>query len=432
MSRRLVDVGLGLGYVALALALLAVAVLAYDRAFVSSTDVDLRTGPVGNALQKGSDVKLNGVPVGTVAKVSSDADGAVVELALEPGTAEQLPRDTTARLLPKTLFGERYVSLVTPAAATDTGLSSGDVIQQDTSDESVELEQVFDELLPVLNSIQPEKLSATLGELSTTLRGRGDQIGDTLTTFGSYLDRLNPLVPQMTDDLDRLGRVARVYDAAAPDLLDALDTLTTTSRTLVAQQTTLKDVYATVIGSADSAEGFVSDNRQTIEVLADESRAALEAVEPYARQFPCLFKSAREYIPAMDKVLGKGTDEPGLHVRLNVVPSRGKYLAGKDAVTFASGRRARCPYVTGKVGTTPARSSTASAAGEPETIAPPRTTIPERIGAGAGLGQANSPAENQLVAEIVAPSQGIAPDDYPSWSSLLLGPSLRGTQVVLR
>ncbi|MET0819882.1 MAG: MCE family protein [Aeromicrobium sp.] len=433
MKGRLVDAVLGVGYLALAAGLVLVALLTYNRTFVSSTDVDLRTGPVGNALQKGSDVKLNGVPVGTVAKVSADGEGAVIKLALDPETSKKLPRDTTARLLPKTLFGERYVSLVTPASAPETGLSSGDTIKQDTSDESVELEQVFDQLLPVLNSIQPEKLSATLGELSTTLRGRGEQIGDTLTTFGDYLEKLNPLVPQMTDDLAALGRVADVYSAAAPDLLDALDTLTTTSRTLVDQQTTLKDVYATVIDSADATRGFVGDNQQTIEVLADESRAALEAVKPYAKQFPCLFKSAREFIPAMDKVLGKGTDEPGLHVRLNVVASRGKYLAGKDAVKFASGKSARCPYVTGGVGTTPVKNAAAGAASdEPETIAPPRTALPERIGSGAGLGQANSPAENQLVAEIVAPSQGIAPDDYPSWSSLLLGPSLRGTQVVLK
>jgi phospholipid/cholesterol/gamma-HCH transport system substrate-binding protein len=433
MRGRFVDAVLGVGYLAMAAALVAVALLTYNRTFVSSTDVDLRTGPVGNALQKGSDVKLNGVPVGTVSKVSADGQGALIELALDPDTSKKLPRDTTARLLPKTLFGERYVSLVTPASAPETGLSSGDTIVQDTSDESVELEQVFDQLLPVLQSIQPEKLSATLGELSTTLRGRGEQIGDTLTTFGDYLEKLNPLVPQMTDDLAALGRVADVYNAAAPDLLDALDTLTTTSRTLVDQQTTLKDVYATVIGSADATRGFVSDNQQTIEVLADESRAALEAVKPYARQFPCLFKSARDFIPAMDKVLGKGTDEPGMHVKLNVVPSRGKYLAGKDAVKFASGRSPRCPYVTGDVGTTPVKSAgQAAASGQPEVIAPPRTTLPERIGSGDGLGQANSPAENQLVAEIVAPSQGIAPDDYPSWSSLLLGPSLRGTQVVLK
>lgn len=433
MRGRLVDAGLGVGYLLLVAALVAVAVLTYQRAFVSSTDVDLRTGPVGNALQKGSDVKLNGVPVGVVSKVAARGQGAVITLALDPDTSKELPRDTTARLLPKTLFGERYVSLVTPASAPATGLSSGDVIEQDRSDESVELEQVFDQLLPLLSSIQPEKLSATLGELATTLRGRGEQIGDTLTTFGDYLEKLNPQVPQLTDDLAKLGRVANAYDAAAPDLLDALDTLTTTSRTLVDQQTTLKDVYATVIGSADATRGFVGDNQQTIEVLADQSRDALEAVRPYARQFPCLFKSARDFIPAMDKVLGKGTDEPGLHVRLNIVESRGKYLAGKDAVTYASGRTARCPYVTGGVGTTPASAQSASAtSGEPEVIAPPRTTLPEQIGEGMGLGQANSPAENQLVAEIVAPTQGIAPGDYPSWASLLLGPALRGTQVVLK
>lgn len=433
MSGRLVDAGLGLGYLVVAAMLVLVAVLTYNRAFVSSVDVDLRTGPVGNALQEGSDVKLNGVPVGTVSKVAAVDDGSVVSLALDPETSEELPRDTTARLLPKTLFGERYVSLVTPAAASETGLTSGDTIVQDASDEAVELEQVFDELLPVLQSIQPEKLSATLGELSTTLRGRGADIGDTLTTFGSYLDKLNPKVPLMTSDLAQLARVADVYAGAAPDLLDALDSLTVTSRTLVDQQTQLKDVYASVISSADETRGFVGDNRQTIEVLADESRAALEAVRPYAKQFPCLLKSAREYIPAMDKVLGKGTDEPGVHVRLSIVESRGKYLAGKDAVTFASGKSARCPYVTGRVGSRPAAAGAAAApAGEPETIAPPRTTLPQQIGSGLGLGQANSPAENQLVAEIVAPTQGMAPGDYPRWSSLLLGPSLRGTQVVLR
>lgn len=429
MRGRILDVGLGLGYLVLTAALVAVAVLTYNRAFVSSTDVDLRTGPVGNALQKGSDVKLNGVPVGSVAKVSASPDGAVISLALDPDASGKLPRSTTARLLPKTLFGERYVSLVTPAGDPRGKLEAGDTIMQDTSDESVELEQVFDELLPLLQSIQPEKLSAMLGELSTTLRGRGDDIGDTLTTLGSYLDKLNPQVPQMTEDFDKLGRVATVYANAAPDLLDALDALTTTSATLVDQRSALTDVYASVITSADTTRGWVSNNQETIEVLSDESRAALEAAKPYAKQFPCLFKSARRYIPAMDKALGKGTDEPGIHVRLNIVQSRGKYLAGKDAVKFASGKSARCPYVTGGVGTSPA---SAAPGGEPEAIAPPRTTLPARIAGSAGLGQANSPAENQLLAELVAPSQGIAPGDYPDWSSLLLGPSLRGAKVVLK
>jgi hypothetical protein len=38
--------------------LLLVAMLAYDKTFVSSTDVTLDAGAIGNALQKNSDVKV--------------------------------------------------------------------------------------------------------------------------------------------------------------------------------------------------------------------------------------------------------------------------------------------------------------------------------------------------------------------------------------
>ncbi len=93
MSTRLVDVLLGIGYFVVAIALVGVAILTYDRAFVSSTDVDLKTGPVGNALQKGSDIKLNGVPVGTVAQVSSNGDGAVIK----SGNAITFRRETRRR-----------------------------------------------------------------------------------------------------------------------------------------------------------------------------------------------------------------------------------------------------------------------------------------------------------------------------------------------
>ncbi|MGJ9422534.1 MCE family protein [Aeromicrobium sp. CF3.5] len=429
--RRGLDALLGVVYIVLVAAFVLVAVLVYQRTFVASTDIELSTGKLGNALQTGSDVKLRGVPVGVVTKIDPAPDGATLTLALDPETTDSLPQDTTARLLPKTLFGERYVSLVTPVAG-EIGLSDGDQIVQDDSDEAVELEQLFDELLPLLQSIQPEKLSASLGELATALRGRGDDIGDTLATTADYLEKLNPQVPDIAEDLERLGNVADVYDSAAPDLLDALDTLTVSSGTLVDKRSRLTEVYARVISSADTTTGFVSDNRQTIEVLADESRDALAAVRPYANQFPCLFRAARDFIPRMDSLLGKGTNEPGLHVQLNVVEARGKYLPGRDAPEFSRGGSPRCPYVEGRTGTQPASASASAAV--PETIEPPPSReVRRQINGGTpDLGAANSPGENQLIAELVAPTQGLAPAEYPAWSSLVVGPSLRGTEVSLQ
>ncbi|MBM9462362.1 MCE family protein [Aeromicrobium sp. YIM 150415] len=435
-TSRLLDAVLGLGYLALGAALVVASMLAYNKAFTPTTDVLLRTGAIGNALQTGSDVKLNGVPVGEVSRVHTDPGGAELTLALEPGTAESLPAGTTARLLPKTLFGERYVSLVVPATSTQNGLAAGDVLHQDDSDEAVELEELFDELLPVLQAIQPEKLQATLGELSTMLRGRGEELGASMSDWSNYLEKLNPHVPMMAEDLAKLAEVADVYEEALPDLLSAFDSMTTTSATLVDQRATLSEVWANVITASNTTEEWMRANQQTIVVLSAESRRALEAAAPYARQFPCLFDAARNFIEPMDRTLGKGTNEPGIHVVLNVVPAQGKYVPGADAPQYATGGQPRCPYQTGQTGSSGASALSAPAqADEPEAIeqiAAPRSDFARQQAALTGLGDANSPAENQLFAELLAPAEGVAPSDYPQWSSLVVGPALRGAEVTLR
>jgi phospholipid/cholesterol/gamma-HCH transport system substrate-binding protein len=51
---------------------------------------------------------------------------------------------------------------------------------------------------------------------------------------------------------------------------------------------------------------------------------------------------------------------------------------------------------------------------------------------GAGIGTENSPQENQVIAELVAPSVGEQPSQFPKWGSLLLGPALRGARVSLK
>ncbi|MFE3999938.1 MCE family protein [Nocardioides sp. YIM B13467] len=421
---RLRDAFLGLCYLAVVAAVALGAWLAYDQTFVDRSEVTLTTGTLGNALQVGSDVKLRGVPVGTVRTVSAREGGAELTLALEPDVLSDLSADTTARLLPKTLFGERYVALQ-PASGPE--LSAGDTIEQDRSDEAVELEQVLDELLPVLKAIQPHKLNATLSELATMLRDNGDDIGQVFSAWADYLRKLNPLVPQMADDLAALGRVAGHYEEAAPDLLDALDTMTLTAETLVDQQRQLADTFRSVTTTAADTDRWLERNRETIVVLSDTSRDALGAVSPYASSFPCLFSALRDYAPAMAKNLGKGTDEPGFHALVSVSDIRQPYPSGYVPKLRTGGPR--CPYVTGQTGSQPAVTGTTDTA---ERIEAPPTDRVRTFGATTGLGEQNSKGENQLIAEVMAPAEGLAPDEYPTWSSLLLGPTLRGTEVIVR
>lgn len=464
-AARMRDSLLGLLAITLLAGGLTVAYLSYSRALVPAEKVILRTDVVGNALQVGSDVKYRGVPIGRVARIEATDAGADLRLDLDPEAMEQVPGNVAARLLPKTMFGERYVALVVPAptsglSAVGTGgsgatLKAGAVIRQDASAEAAELQQVFDEMLPMLRAIQPDKLAAMLAEFSTMLNGNGKSLGDSLVAWSEYVQKMNPKVPAMADDFAKLARVADSWNIAAPDLVEAMATMTTSSKLLVDEQDNLRDVYASVIGSADSAGGWVKANHDTIDILTDRSRDALRASSPYASQFPCLFRAVAAMKPRMDKALGAGTGEPGMHAVLTVVPGRTKYLAGKDDIRYAQGTPGpRCPYVTGQVGSSPAKNTRASGGAWPSTGAAPTDGVqtedtdtgqtPPTIGpppgapaasyltALTGLGDANSPGENQLISELVAPTQSLAPSDYPAWSSLLLGPTLRNTKVVLK
>jgi phospholipid/cholesterol/gamma-HCH transport system substrate-binding protein len=48
------------------------------------------------------------------------------------------------------------------------------------------------------------------------------------------------------------------------------------------------------------------------------------------------------------------------------------------------------------------------------------------------MGLPNSSVEEGLLAELIGPGIGVAPQNFPSWSSELIGPLFRGTEVTIK
>jgi phospholipid/cholesterol/gamma-HCH transport system substrate-binding protein len=347
--RRGVDLVLGLVYLGLGALVLVGSMAAYQKAFTDDVEVVVEAGTVGNALRPGSEVKYLGVPVGTVDAIRPRDDGASLVLSLDPDRARTIPRASVVRMVPETLFGERYVSIVEDGADAGAGLRDGDVLSQDTSDEALAVEDVFDSLLPVLTSVEPAALNAALSELAGALRGQGDDLGAAFVEWGDYLARLNPEVPAMMRGLERLGDVAETYADAAPDLLAAMDDLAVVSRTVVDRRADLERLFSTVTGAAGTTTGWLEPEVGTIDALSEQSRAVLEILGRYAPTFPCIGQALTTLIPRTDAVLGAGTDQPGLHVELTVVPGRPAYRPGIDSPVLRAGAPVRCPRMSGSV-----------------------------------------------------------------------------------
>ncbi|WP_031074248.1 MCE family protein [Streptomyces sp. NRRL S-118] len=398
--------------------LVRLSIAVYDKEFSRDATVTVLTGSAGNEMHRGAEVKLRGVVVGEVRDISSDGTGARLTLAIRPAHLDRIPADVTAQMLPTTLFGERFVALVPPAVTSGSPvrtLAAGATVPQDRSANAVELEQVLDQVLPLLTAVKPEKLSATLTAVAQALEGRGDQLGRTLVTLDAHLEKLNPHLPTLNRDISHLVEVGRAYGDAAPDILDALTDFTTTSGTLAEQQARLAELYPAATGSAQELTAFLRKNRDNLIRVSAASRPTLELLARYSSSFPCTLRTLAGFVPAMDKALGKGTDEPGLHVDVRTVPSLGAYVPGKDRPVYDASGGPHCyavPY-TGR----PATAAAASGRG---------TDL------GRGLGLPNSPQETQLVNELMAPGLRTAPQALPDWSTVLTGPLFRGAEVTLK
>lgn len=114
MTRLVSHKVLGVMFIGVLVFLLWLTYAFYAKVFVKTVNVELKTSHIGLQLNEHADVKLRGIIVGEVRKVSTDGDEATIDLALKPDQVDEISAAVSARILPKTLFGEKYVSLVPP------------------------------------------------------------------------------------------------------------------------------------------------------------------------------------------------------------------------------------------------------------------------------------------------------------------------------
>ncbi len=461
----------------------------YHKRFTPVATVTLYTNSVGNEMHIGADVMVRGVRVGEVRQISADGTGARLVLAIQPSMVPQLPANVTAEMLPTTLFGERYVDLLIPARPAAQRLVSGSVIRQNRSADAVEVEQVLNNLLPLLQASEPDKLSVTLTAIAQGLRGRGKELGQTLVQLSSFLRKYNPSLPALDTDIKELAGLARTLNQASPNLLQALVDFTVTSQTVVSERASFSALYATVTTASNDIRAFLDANSDNIIHLSTDSTSTLQILARYSPEFPCVLKDLVNFEPAVNKLLGKGTDQPGLHVQVIVVPEyvNARYQPGVDTPKYGDNLGPHCypvpfPGITLNDGTTPLSPGTpvagtgASGAGASRGTASTRahasgskrrplglaagvtsptaastsqqrasggyqsltTASPQRppwAGAATTASQtalAGSPMESELVRELAAMALGKAPSSVPAWSSLLLAPLFRGATVSLR
>ncbi|EKX65833.1 virulence factor, Mce family [Streptomyces ipomoeae 91-03] len=403
----------GIAFIAVLALLLSLAVAVYQQAFTSAVRITLEAGSLGNQLDPRADVKLRGLLVGEVRSVRADGEKATLDIALKPEYVAFIPADVHARLLPKTLFGEKYVDLVAPRGSSARPIRAGDVITQDRTKAGMELQRLLNDLLPLLRTVEPGELNATLSAFATALEGRGDRIGDNLTRVESYLRRLNPHMPSLKEDISRFADVAEVYGDAAPDLMRILRNTVTTSRTIVEKKDRLAAALRTTATVAGTGEDFFDVNGDRLITLGRVSRPTLRLFARYSPEYPCLLEGLVRQEKASEEAFRGGR----MRITLEVVRPQAAYEPGEEP-RYAERSGPNCR-------------------GLPRPQVPaPHTKLNDGTSPGGsggdlpgGVDVSATEAEQRAVGSLVAPVMGVPADEVPPVATLLFGPLARGTAV---
>jgi phospholipid/cholesterol/gamma-HCH transport system substrate-binding protein len=413
------------------LALLVLGVYAtfavFTKKYVDYDEVKLETSSIGLQLPTRADVKIRGVIVGEVLDTDTRSDGAEITLGIFPQKMDTIPANVTGSIVPKTLFGEKYVSLEIPESGPEGQLTTDDVITR--TEVSTEVEEVLSDLYPLLRAVQPADINMTLNALATALEGRGELIGENLETVDAYLKRLNPQIPGLVEDLRLTAQVSDIYADVLPEVAQILENTVTTTGTLEDRSVQLNALFKDVASFSDTATAFLQDNGDNLVRLGEVGSAQLRVLARYSPVFPCLTAG----IVNAGKLQAEAFRGFTLNIVLETLPRQPRAYGPQDKPRVAEDRGPDCLHLPN-----PPWSQSNPLRRQPDFddgVDEPTGKGTSRVSPGYffdGAGEPGSVEESDLLKSLIGPGFGVPATEVSDLSVMLVAPMARGAEVSLR
>jgi phospholipid/cholesterol/gamma-HCH transport system substrate-binding protein len=266
-------------------------VAVFNRSFASEVPITLTSDRSGLVMEPGGKVKLRGVEVGRVGSVDSGADAVTLRLEIDPDQIRYIPANVEAKIRATTAFGNKYVDLIAPDNPSPQRLSRGQVLR--SRNVSTEVNTVFENLVDLLEHIEPVKLNAVLATLAEGLRGQGERIGAAITASDHVLAQINPRMDAIREDWRAMGAFSGAYSAAAQDILATLNAASTTSTTITDRAEALDVLLLNVIGLSQSGTELIGPNQDDLVDAVNTLEPTTNLLLKYSPSYTCLLMGSK-------------------------------------------------------------------------------------------------------------------------------------------
>ena len=263
------------------------------------------TSSQGMFTDGGTEVKMHGINVGTVRGIALRPDGRVeVRFAIRDGV--RIPASAEARIQPLSVFGPKYVNLLTDGASADApAVPSGGELAKATT--GAELTDVLDEAGGLFSAVDTNDLVTIIAETSGALTGNGDTLARGIDAGAALSEVAHGRRDLIAPFLEDLRTITGTTASRSDEFLARTDDFDVVA-SLVADNA--DDVLAALEGTATLATRgtqLIGDSASDFDVTVRAMARILRTVHADRARIPSTFDA----VGAFFDMLGAGMRLPG-------------------------------------------------------------------------------------------------------------------------
>ncbi len=272
----------------------AATAIAFSGTFRSYVPVTLTSDRAGLVMETGARVKMRGVQVGRVGGIEGGKGPVRLLLEIEPDQIARIPANVEAQISVTTAFGSKFVDLVPPENPSADRLAAGAVLM--SKNVSTEVNTVFENIVDLLDMVDPAKVNAVLSAIADAVRGQGPRMGQATTALDEVLTALNERSDTFGRDWRSFKNLNDTYDAVADDIVSILDSASITSTTVVQHSTALDTLLLNVTGFAQTGTNLLTTSKDSLVDAVNTLAPTTALLHKYNPIYTCWLQGATWFL----------------------------------------------------------------------------------------------------------------------------------------
>ncbi len=258
-------------------------------------------------LESGQDVRIAGVPVGTVKSVKL-ADDNSVDVTFDVNKRYQLYTSTRALIRYENLVGDRYLE-ITSGPGELRELPPGGTIIREQTDPALDLDALLGGLRPVLKGLDGNKVNEVSNAVIELLQGQGGALSEMLSSTSSFTTDLAARDQLIGDVIANLNTVLATVDEKGAQFDTSVDHL----QQLISGLAQNSDTIAGAIPPLAAAEADLTD-------MLQKSRRPVQGVLENLRPLATKFDERKQDLNDVIEPLAEN------YLRLNALGAYGSFF----------------------------------------------------------------------------------------------------------